>query len=195
MNKGNEYKKITWKEVYSIPNILCYIRIILIPVFIYAYVNAKSENDYFIAAFIILLSGLTDFADGYIARRFNQVTELGKVIDPIADKLTQVAIVVALMFKIKWMIFLVVLLIIKEASMGINGLLLLRRGKKLDGALWFGKVSTAVFYLATFLIILLPMLSDGVVNILLLVSGFFMMLSFVMYNIEFFKMYKESNKK
>lgn len=190
MNNKTEYKKITFKEVYSIPNILCYIRILLIPVFIYVYVNAKDAVDYYMAAAIIFLSGLTDFCDGFIARKFNQVTELGKLIDPVADKLTQAAIIIALMFKIKWMFFLVVLFVIKELSMLINGIVLLRKGKKLDGAMWFGKVSTAVFYFSTFIIILFPMLNSMVENILMIISAFFMALSFFMYNIEYFKMYK-----
>ena len=190
MNNKTEYKKITFKEVYSIPNILCYIRILLIPVFIYVYVNAKDAVDYYMAAAIIFLSGLTDFCDGFIARKFNQVTELGKLIDPVADKLTQAAIIIALMFKIKWMFFLVVLFVIKELSMLINGIILLRKGKKLDGAMWFGKVSTAVFYFSTFIMILFPMLNSMVENILMIISEFFMALSFFMYNIEYFKMYK-----
>ncbi|MBC5627671.1 CDP-alcohol phosphatidyltransferase family protein [Clostridium sp. NSJ-6] len=190
MNNKTEYKKITFKEVYSIPNILCYIRILLIPVFIYVYVNAKDAVDYYMAAAIIFLSGLTDFCDGFIARKFNQVTELGKLIDPVADKLTQAAIIIALMFKIKWMFFLVVLFVIKELSMLINGIILLRKGKKLDGAMWFGKVSTAVFYFSTFIMILFPMLNSMVENILMIISAFFMALSFFMYNIEYFKMYK-----
>lgn len=190
MNNKTEYKKITFKEVYSIPNILCYIRILLIPVFIYVYVNAKDAVDYYMAAAIIFLSGLTDFCDGFIARKFNQVTELGKLIDPVADKLTQAAIIIALMFKIKWMFFLVVLFVIKELSMLINGIILLRKGKKLDGAMWFGKVSTAVFYFSTFIMILFPILNSMVENILMIISAFFMALSFFMYNIEYFKMYK-----
>lgn len=191
MNNNTEYKKITFKEVYSIPNILCYIRILLIPVFIYVYVNAKDTVDYYMAAAIIFLSGLTDFCDGFIARKFNQVTELGKLIDPVADKLTQAAIIIALMFKIKWMFFLVVLFVIKELSMIINGIILLRKGKKLDGAMWFGKVSTAVFYFSTFIIILFPMLNSLVVNWLMIISAFFMALSFIMYINEYIKMYKK----
>lgn len=191
MNNNTEYKKITFKEVYSIPNILCYIRILLIPVFIYVYVNAKDTVDYYMAAAIIFLSGLTDFCDGFIARKFNQVTELGKLIDPVADKLTQAAIIIALMFKIKWMFFLVVLFVIKELSMIINGIILLRKGKKLDGAMWFGKVSTAVFYFSTFIIISFPMLNSLVVNWLMIISAFFMALSFIMYINEYIKMYKK----
>ena len=153
--------------------------------------NAKDTVDYYLAAIIILLSGLTDFCDGFIARKFNQVTELGKLIDPVADKLTQAAIITALMFKFKWMFFLVVLFVIKELSMLINGIILLRKGKKLDGAMWFGKVSTAVFYFSTFIIISFPMLNSMVVNILMVISAFFMALSFIMYMIEYVKMYKD----
>lgn len=191
MNKNIKYKNISFNQVYSIPNVLCYIRIILIPIFIYVYANAKNEVDYYLAAAIIFLSGVTDFCDGFIARKFNQVTELGKLIDPIADKLTQAAIIVALMFKFNWIFFLVILFLIKELSMLINGVILLKKGKKLDGAMWFGKVSTAVFYFSTFIIILFPMLDLVVVNILMIISAFFMALSFIMYMIEYVKMYRD----
>ena len=129
MNKDIKYKNISFNQVYSIPNILCYIRIILIPIFIYVYANAKNEVDYYLAAAIIFLSGVTDFCDGFIARKFNQVTELGKLIDPIADKLTQAAIIVALIFKFIWIFFFVILFLIKELSMLINGVILLKKGK------------------------------------------------------------------
>lgn len=191
MSNKYEYSKITLKEVFTIPNILCYIRLFLIPVFVYVYANAKETKDYYTAGAIIFLSGVTDFCDGFIARRFNQVTELGKLIDPVADKLTQAAIIIALMFRFKWVFFLVVLFTIKELSMLINGIVLLRRGKKLDGAMWFGKVSTAVFYLVTFIIILFPMLNVAIVNSLMIISAFFMALSFIMYMIEYIKMYKD----
>ena len=91
--------KLTKKEIFSIPNILCYFRILLIPVFMISYINAKETRGYYFAAFIVLLSGLTDFADGFIARHFNMVTELGKAIDPVADKLSQAAIVISLMIR------------------------------------------------------------------------------------------------
>jgi cardiolipin synthase len=191
MNKDIKYKNISFNQVYSIPNILCYIRIILIPIFIYVYANAKNEVDYYLAAAIIFLSGVTDFCDGFIARKFNQVTELGKLIDPIADKLTQAAIIVALIFKFNWIFFFVILFLIKELSMLINGVILLKKGKKLDGAMWFGKVSTAVFYFSTFIIILFPMLDLVFVNILMIISAFFMALSFIMYMIEYVKMYRD----
>ncbi|WP_026907941.1 CDP-alcohol phosphatidyltransferase family protein [Paucisalibacillus globulus] len=184
--------KFTSKEVFSIPNILSYIRLLLIPVFVYIYLTADSTEDYYVAAIIILFSGLTDMLDGLIARKFNQITELGKTVDPVADKLTQAAIVGCLMFRYEYMWILVVLLVIKELFMGINGLILLKKGRKLDGAMWFGKVSTAVFYAATFILIGFPEISTHFATILMLITGGFLGLSFIMYIPEFLKLYRKA---
>ena len=186
-NIKGEYKL---KDALEIPNILCYIRIVLIPVFVMIYAKADDINDYFIASLIILISALTDFADGYIARKYNKVTELGKLIDPLADKLSQAGILIALMIKIEKMYLFVILFAVKELFMAVNTYILFRKGKKLDGAQWYGKVSTAVFYVVMFIIILLPSLSLTWVSTLVSISACFMVLSLVMYGIEFNKMYK-----
>lgn len=183
--------KLTTKEVFSIPNILSYIRLLLIPVFIYFFLNATENRDYYFVGFIILLSGLTDLFDGMIARRFNQITELGKIVDPIADKLTQAAVVICLMFRYPFMWIIVILFVVKELFMGINGLILLKRGKKLDGAKWFGKLSTAVFYVTTGILITFPMLEAGFTSLLMIVTGVFLALSFMMYIPEYIKLYRK----
>lgn len=182
--------KVTAKEVFSIPNILSYIRILLIPVFLYLYINATESKDYYVAGLIIIISALTDLFDGLIARKFNQITEFGKIVDPVADKLTQIAIVIALMFRYHYMWILVLLFIIKELFMGINGLILLRKGKKLDGAKWFGKVSTAVFYIAMGVLITFPSLHPNIATLLMIITGGFLTLSFVLYLPEYLKMYR-----
>lgn len=184
--------KVKLSDFFTIPNILCYVRFALIPLFIYIYINATSIKDYYFAAGVIFISGLTDFADGFIARRFNQITELGKFIDPLADKLTQAAIILTLMFRIKWMNLLVILFLIKELFMAINGaILLVKKGVKLDGAMWFGKVSTAVLYVSMFILILFTSLDVVWVNLIMGVTAFFLLLSFVMYIPEFMKLYKK----
>ena len=180
------------KEIFSIPNILSYVRILLIPVFIGVYINAQTPRDYYLAALIILISGLTDFADGQIARRFNMITELGKALDPVADKLTQAAIVFSLMFRYQGMIFVVVLFVIKELFMLINDLVLMRKGKKLGGAMWYGKVSTAVLDVLTFILIAFPEISTVWANVLMGVTGFFLLLSFIMYGRVFLQMHREA---
>lgn len=74
------------REYFSIPNLMGYFRILLIPIYLIVYIRADSVRDYQIAAGIMVLSFLSDFLDGKIARRFNMVTEFGKILDPIADK-------------------------------------------------------------------------------------------------------------
>ncbi|KKE77655.1 CDP-alcohol phosphatidyltransferase family protein [Oceanobacillus caeni] len=182
--------KLTKREWLTIPNILSCIRILLIPFFIYIYFSATETNDYYIAAFIIFLSGLTDLLDGFIARKFNQITELGKTLDPIADKLTQAAIVICLVFHYPYMWILVLLVVLKELFMGINGLILLKKGKKLDGSKWFGKVSTTVFYVAMGLFIAFPELNLQVAAILVITTGIFLTISFIMYALEFIHLYR-----
>ncbi|MBQ2092705.1 MAG: CDP-alcohol phosphatidyltransferase family protein, partial [Clostridia bacterium] len=78
------------KDAKTIPNLLSLIRIILVPFFVYFFVTKR----YLIAVIIILISGLSDAFDGKIARHFNQISKLGKLLDPAADKLTQIAITV-----------------------------------------------------------------------------------------------------
>lgn len=179
-------------QIWSIPNLLSCVRLALIPVFVGIYLRAESAADYRMAAAVILLSGFTDALDGFIARRFHMITELGKALDPVADKLTQAAILICLMFRYPAMAALVAILAARDLFMGINGLILLRRGKKLDGAKWFGKVSTAVFYVSTFVLILVPELPAAVVRALMVLVGFFLILSFVLYFPLFVKMYRDS---
>ena len=84
------------KDLFTIPNLLCYFRILLVPAFLYVFLNAANREDYLFAAGIILIGGITDFLDGFIARKFNMITQLGKLIDPVADKLMQLAIIAVL---------------------------------------------------------------------------------------------------
>lgn len=188
------FKKMEKKksQIFTVPNLLSFVRLLLIPIFVWEYLHAETLRDYQLAALLVLLSGLTDLLDGWIARHFNLITELGKALDPIADKLTQAAVLICLMFRYRMMGVVAAILVVRDLFMGINGLILLRRGKKLDGAKWFGKVSTAVFYGATFLLILLPGISSAAANGLMLLVGFFLCLSFALYFPLFCKMYRES---
>mgnify|MGYP001415168083 FL=1 len=182
--------KLTAREFFSVPNILSYVRLLLIPIFTYLFIHAEDTKDYYLIGFIIFLSAVTDLLDGWFARKFNQITELGKVIDPIADKLTQAAIVVCLLFRYPYMWILFILLVVKELFMGIIGLVLLKRGKKLDGAKWFGKLSTAVFYVAMGILITFPNLPTEFVVFLMVITGIFLTISFILYIPEYIKLYK-----
>lgn len=89
------------KQILTIPNLLSVFRILLIPLIVWLYCG---KQDYLLAAWVLLLSGVTDIADGFIARHFHMVSDLGKVLDPIADKLTQTVALVCLLtrFRAVW---------------------------------------------------------------------------------------------
>ena len=149
--------KDLFKGCWTIPNLLSVIRILLIPVFAYLFYN--DEKIWAVA--ILALSGLTDTMDGQIARKFNQISALGKVLDPVADKLTQITIAVMLFIDFKtasnpvinalgW-VFLVFL--IKEAVMIVGGLIMLLLNIRPGAAEFWGKAATVVFYVGMVIII------------------------------------------
>lgn len=183
--------KFTKKDLWSIPNILCYIRFLLIPVFVVQYIRAQEPREYMQAAAVVLASGITDFLDGFIARTFDMVTEFGKLIDPLADKLTQAALIFVLIVKIKWMFLLLILFVVMQLFMLVAGLAMLKKGKRLDGSKWFGKVSTTVFYAVMLVLVALPKLNSNIVNLLMLICGAFLALSFALYAREYVRMYRE----
>lgn len=184
------------KEIFTIPNLLSLLRILLLPVYLWIIFNVEDKKDFYWAAGIILFSGITDLLDGFIARKFNQITELGKLLDPVADKLTQAALAFSLVIYYPKMWLVAILLFFKELFMLVSGWLLLKRKKqKLDGAKWFGKVSTAVFYGTMFLILLFPDAPDSLVTALISLTAIFLGISFVLYAREYFYLFKNTQKK
>lgn len=176
------------EEIWSIPNIMGYFRIILIPIFMYLYFNAETTKDYYVVAGIVLISTITDFLDGFVARKFHMVTELGKFIDPVADKLTHAALVICLASRYSLMIAVIVFMLIKEGFMAIMGMVKLKKGKKLNGAMWFGKLCTATLFLVMFMLIIFPsmpiVLADALIGLCLGVMVF----TFIMYIPVFYRM-------
>lgn len=146
-------KKWTIKDLFNIPNCLCYFRIILIPIFLHRYFLASCKEDYYLCAFILILSGISDFLDGYIARHYHMVTDFGKVIDPIADKLTQFTVAVVLIYTYSWMWFLLGIIVIKDGMLALGGLYLYEKGAQVKGASWWGKISTAIFDIVAIILV------------------------------------------
>ena len=111
-------------KIFTIPNVLSFFRILLIPVIVWLYLV---KNNSIWAGYMLILSGITDILDGYIARRFNMASDLGKVLDPVADKLTQAAMLICLSIRFPLMIIPFVLLLVRDIYMGISGLLVIQR--------------------------------------------------------------------
>ncbi|MBS5133311.1 MAG: CDP-alcohol phosphatidyltransferase family protein [Lachnospiraceae bacterium] len=169
------------REYFSIPNLMGYFRILLIPIYLIVYIRADSVRDYQIAAGIMVLSFLSDFLDGKIARRFNMVTEFGKILDPIADKMTQGTLALSFTFRYPVMGVLLLLFLLKETIMGILGAYMMHKGYRMGGAKMHGKICTAVLDLVMFLVLLLPNLPYLAVNLMVAVSVCVMAVSLCLY--------------
>lgn len=181
--------EIHGRDFLLIPNILSLIRILLIPVFIYLYLNGYKGQ----AILVLIASGFSDMADGIIARRFGLITELGKLLDPIADKLNQGAIAVCLALNFSQVAPLFALFVVKELCMLIGGFVLLHSGKKPIAARWWGKLATAVFYVVMAVILVFGdnvvglKLPDYMITVLVAAAAAFMLFSFVNYIPVFMK--------
>ena len=141
------------KKTITIPNILSIIRILILPFIVWLYLI----HNYKLSFILLILSGLSDVVDGFIARKFNQVSDLGKVLAPIADKLTQVCVVLALAIGNMQNVAIWVLLIIlvaKEFATLIMAVYLLNNGTKAVSAKWWGKVSTVLLYITMLFIVI-----------------------------------------
>ncbi len=185
-------KHIPVKDWFTIPNMMGYFRILLIPLFVWLYCTAQTTTQIYLAAAVVGISGLTDLFDGWVARRFDQITELGKFLDPLADKLTQGALVVCLSSRWPWMLLPVGLFVLKEGMMAVMGLILLQRNCKLDGAMWFGKLCTAVLYIVMFALLLMPAMPLWIANTLIGICSAVMLLTMVLYIPVFAGMWKNT---
>ena len=145
----------------NIPNTLTAFRIVLIPVFCVLFIMGLPYYPY--AGLVLVLSGLTDMFDGLLARKLHQETELGKILDPIADKLTLAAVVVCMWFvyhvRFPWISLALGIMLGKEILMAIGGLVIVSKGRKLVKAKWWGKVATVVFYTCMILIVALNIIA------------------------------------
>ena len=178
------------KEVFTIPNLLSLFRLALIPVYIYIYLGATETYQYITAGTIMAVSCLTDLIDGKVARRFNMVSTLGKILDPLADKITQFTLTVCLSLKhpqlYPVLYPVLALLVVKELVQLALGVLFLRRGKMLPGALMAGKVCTTVLFISLIALVLFPLVDDTVVSVIAAVDAVFLGISFVSYILAYF---------
>lgn len=126
-----------------IPNILSVIRILLIFVFVYTFFTC---DNLYVALIVFLVAGATDIIDGFLARRFNWITKLGKLLDPLADKMMQCAALICLWIKnlIPW--WFAVPFFIKEGAILLLGLIVIKRRDVAVVSKWYGKFAVCLFY-------------------------------------------------
>lgn len=173
-------KNKLFKEVITIPNLITLLRFIFLGVFMVLYLNADTQAESFIAIAFLALGFLTDFFDGFIARRFNMVSDFGKALDPIADKLSQGVIMLCLISKHKLMLLLVGILVFKEGFMAVMGIKNFRRGV-VNSAKWYGKICTTVLFIALLILLLFPSINTVAANVIIVICAAVMIWSTVMY--------------
>ena len=184
---SKEKRKVDWRskltkdQVLTIPNILSFFRIALIPVIVCVYCGLEMP---LLALAFILLSGLTDIVDGYIARKYNMITDFGKSIDPIADKMTQIAVLICLVTRFKLMLLPLCIMAVKETVLLLARLWLFRKTEKIYGAVWHGKVNTTILYIMIYTHMIWFNINATVSTVLIYISAGFMMFSFIAYFVE-----------
>lgn len=178
------------KEILTIPNMLSLFRLVLIPVYVIIYLNADSAEGYYLAATILAVSCLTDLIDGKIARHFNMISNLGKVLDPLADKATQFTLIICLSIRYPSLFLLIAIFVFKEGFQLVAGGLRLRKGSMLKGAQLTGKICTTILFVSLILMVMIPNLDQKVIHYIVMIDAVFMIIAFIDYIIVYFR--KES---
>lgn len=192
----NKEKKVDFRYIFTIPNILSYLRILMIPPFMYLFLKGK----YIESAIVIVLSGLSDCIDGFLARRLNQITQLGKMIDPVADKLTLIAVGVCLSVTEPMIIPVIFILALKDILMLIGASVLLKKHIMPVASAWYGKVGTVCFYVSVAAIVVFDIIlkfeNFGIVSFIMLsVTAVIMIYSLIRYYLIFRALIKEAKEK
>ena len=185
-------KRLTVNQIFTIPNILSFIRILMIPFIVVLYCT---YHNYIWASILILISALTDVVDGFIARKFNMVSDFGKFIDPVADKLTQVAMVACIAFTHVWMISIIAIIIIKDIMQFILGYTLFKRKEVVNSAKWYGKLCTVVIYLSMFIIFMFPDLSLEYIVLIGAICFIVILIAFILYCKFYYSQLKNRDNK
>lgn len=181
------------RDLVTVPNLITYVRFLLVPPFMYFFLNMN----FVMAGIMVGLSGLSDCFDGFFARKLNQVTSLGKILDPIADKVTLISVAVCMVIYMPAIMPIMMVLVTKEFLMLLGGFILLLCKVAPPPANIFGKVATVIFYFVICLIIFIKILT-GQENMLLVYIGLIltalaMIIALIQYGIVFFRLIKAKN--
>ena len=174
----------------NLPNIITALRFALIPLFIKIFFSSL-ERSLLYSILIFLLAGITDVLDGYIARKYNIVTKWGQIMDPLADKLMQLTVLVCFTIKRFIPLWIIIIYGIKEFSMILGGIFLYtRKDKMVLPANAYGKIATVVFYIS----ILSVALDFIYARLLIIIAVLFALYAFIQYAIIGIKYIKNSQK-
>lgn len=184
---GDKYKK----KIITIPNILSFFRICLIPVIVWLYLG---KENYPLTGIFVLISGLTDIVDGFIARRFDMISDVGKVLDPIADKSTQAVVMLLLATSFPLMLIPILIGVVKEIFMAVSGYMIIRKCGVVLGANWYGKAATVILTAMMALHLFWHEIDPTVSIVTIIISALAILLALVLYAVRNFKYLLDKNK-
>lgn len=144
-----------------VPNALTVLRFLLIPIIVIACV----QGQYILAIAVLSISGLTDILDGTIARKYNYITDFGKLMDPLADKATQISLLTTLFIKGAIPICILAIVVLKEFCM-VSGASFLYGKELVVSSKWYGKLATVLFYVAMVISLFLEQIGNTTNNII-----------------------------
>lgn len=176
-------------QVFTIPNLMSLFRIILVPFIIWSYVGLKNTT---VTIILLAISALTDVLDGKIARKFNMVSDLGKALDPVADKLTQVSMILCLAFRYRLMWILLALCVIRESTMFILGLISMKKTNRVNSARWYGKLSTFVLYGTGLALLVFPKMPGWLSTALIILCMVVVLLALTLYTRFHLKLWEQT---
>jgi len=174
------------KEILTIPNLLSLFRLVLIPVYVTIYLNATTTKEYFLAGSILAVSCLTDMIDGQIARRYNMISNVGKLLDPFADKATQFTLTLCLSLKYPILHPVLAMFLAKEIFQLIAFIIHFRWGKALPGSILAGRLCTTVLFVSLIAMVLFPDMNPVMVDAIAVTDTVFLGIAFVSYIFAFF---------
>lgn len=175
------------QKIFTVPNLLSLFRLLLIPVIVWLY---RDKSAYGWALAVLILSAATDVADGFIARKWELVSDLGKALDPIADKLTQIATLWCLLSRFPYLWLPLAVLMVKEVFTGIMSLCAVKKSGQVLGADWHGKLCTALLYGTMGLHMLWGSIPEVLSKLLMVLCMAVMCLSGLLYWYRNFKLIK-----
>lgn len=178
--------KFPLHDVFTVPNFLSFLRIPMAVLFVYFY-NWHNLKGLLIAVIILLLSALTDLLDGKIARRFQVVSEFGKILDPVADKITQACFIICLLNRYPITLALFVFFVVKEVTIAVFGFFAVRRSGENKGAMIYGKINTVLLYICLGILLFFINLPRQISCLVLLVAFLSLLLSMTLYLIAYIR--------
>lgn len=180
-------------KIITIPNILSLFRLFLIPVIIFCYFISQT-NGHWYALIVFGVSALTDILDGIIARKYNMISDVGKILDPMADKLTQLALALCLAIEYYVIIPLLILLVIKDFIIGLTGLIATKKSNIVNGADWHGKLNTVLLFIVMAIHLVWLDLPFWLSLTSVCISMAMMVVTLTLYTIRNVKQYKDAKK-